>query len=50
MDWIPTIPIAELIASEINTEVLNMLEFEMHLFDIQLASLGAVYSEFIHLK
>jgi len=38
----------ELVASEINTEVENIVDFELNLFDIQPASLGGIYSEFIH--
>jgi len=38
----------QLLASELNVDVKDIVDFELNLFDIQKASLGGVFSEFIH--
>jgi aspartyl aminopeptidase len=38
----------ELLASEMNVAVEDIVDFELNLFDIQAASLGGVHSEFVH--
>ena len=40
----------ELVASEMNTVIESILDFELNSLDVQLASLGGIYSEFIYLK
>jgi len=38
----------ELLASELQVSVKDIVDFELNLFDIQKASLGGVHSEFVH--
>lgn len=38
----------QMIASELNIDVSKICDFEINLFDVQRASLGGAYSEFIH--
>ena len=38
----------QLLATELNVDVKDIVDFELNLFDIQRASLGGVHSEFIH--
>ena len=38
----------QLLASELNVNVKDIVDFELNLFDIQKASLGGVFSEFVH--
>lgn len=38
----------QLISSELDVEISSIVDFELNLFDIQKASLGGIYSEFIH--
>ena len=38
----------QLLATELNVDVKDIVDFELNLFDIQKASLGGVHSEFIH--
>jgi aspartyl aminopeptidase len=38
----------QVLASELNVNVSDVVDFELNLFDIQSASLGGVHSEFIH--
>ena len=38
----------QLLASELEVEVADIVDFELSLFDIQEASLGGVHSEFVH--
>jgi aspartyl aminopeptidase len=38
----------ELLASELELNVADIVDFELSLFDIQQASLGGVHSEFVH--
>jgi aspartyl aminopeptidase len=38
----------ELLASELELKVPDIVDFELSLFDVQQASLGGVHSEFIH--
>ena len=38
----------QLLATELNIEVENIVDFELSLFDVQKASLGGAFSEFIH--
>ena len=35
-------------ASEMNVAAEDIVDFELNLFDIQMASLGGVHSEFVH--
>jgi aspartyl aminopeptidase len=38
----------QMIAQELNTKVENIIDFELNLFDVQKASLGGAFSEFVH--
>jgi aspartyl aminopeptidase len=38
----------DMLASELNVEKKSIIDFEMNLFDVQKASLGGAYSEFVH--
>jgi aspartyl aminopeptidase len=38
----------QLLASEMNVSVEDIVDFELNLFDVQKASLGGVHSEFVH--
>jgi aspartyl aminopeptidase len=38
----------QLLAAELNVPVEDIVDFELNLFDIQVASLGGVHSEFVH--
>ena len=38
----------QLLATELNVDTSNIVDFELNLFDVQSASLGGVHSEFIH--
>ena len=38
----------QLLSNELDVDVEDIVDFELNLFDIQLASLGGVHSEFIH--
>jgi len=38
----------QMLAAELDMDTGNILDFELNLFDVQKASLGGVYSEFVH--
>lgn len=38
----------DMLASELNVDKKHIIDFEMNLFDVQKASLGGAYSEFVH--
>ena len=38
----------QMLAAEMDVDVANIIDFELNLFDVQKASLGGAYSEFVH--
>ena len=38
----------QMLAAELDVDSSNIIDFELNLFDVQKASLGGVYSEFVH--